>query len=195
MSIDSQSIALRAQEDLTRSLRDWVAGKGERGNAAIEALGLELAAIAARIMSGQQPGHTLQPTALLNEFWLRLAQSQSHAFKNREHFMGLAVTTMRSIVVDHARAKRARKRTPVGERIGLEFVVATLEDRGGIDLVDLDDALEVLGRDDPDLLRVIELRFFGGLTGEESAEVLGWSIGRVRSEEVLACKRLARLLS
>jgi RNA polymerase sigma factor (sigma-70 family) len=107
----------------------------------------------------------------------------------------LSATIMRSIVIDHARKRLADKRTPGGERIDLEEIQATLEGRGGIDLVELDDALEALGSEDSDLLRVIELRFFGGLTIEEIASLLCWPASRVRSEELLARKRLARLLS
>ena len=179
--------------DLTGRMRDWLAGRGAGADATMDALARELAAIATRIMSRQPPGHTLQATALLNEFWLKLSQSESGGFRDRQHFMGLAVTTMRSIVVDHAKAKRAQKRLPKGARIELERVVNVLEDRGGIDLIDLNEALDVLGAEDAELLSVIELRFFGGLTQSETAELLGWSRAKVRSDETLACKRLARL--
>jgi len=102
---------------------------------------------------------------------------------------------MRCIVVDHAKSKRAEKRTPRGQRLELEQVVTVLEGRSGADLVELDDALGALGSEDPDALRVIELRFFGGQTQQETAELLGWTLNRLRSEETLACKRLARLMS
>jgi RNA polymerase sigma-70 factor (ECF subfamily) len=182
-------------DDLTHRLREWVVGRGAHGDANLDALVGELASIAARIMQRQPPGHTLQATALLNEFWLKISQSESNQFENRHHFLGTAVTTMRRIVVDHAKARAADKRCAGGARVELERVVTVLEDKSGLDLVELDDALQALGAQDADALRVVELRFFGGLTAEETAEVLGWTAHRVRSEEVLARKRLARLLA
>jgi RNA polymerase sigma factor (TIGR02999 family) len=152
-------------------------------------------AIAARIMFKQPAGHTLQATALLGEFWLKLSQSSANTFQDRQHFLGLAVTTMRNIVVDHAKAKRAQKRTAKGERLDLDVVAKALEHNGGADLVEINDALEVLGGEDPELLRVIELRFFGGLSVDETATVMGVARSRVRADEMLARKRLARLMA
>lgn len=185
---------LQEHPDLTQRLREWLTGQGPGGDETMDGLGRELLAIATRIMGKQPPGHTLQATALLNEFWLKFSQSKANQFHDRQHFMGLAVTTMRCIVVDHAKGKRSQKRMPKGERIELECIANALEDRSGMDLVELNDALEALGAEDPDCLRVIELRFFGGLTIEDTAEVLGWTRSRVRSDETLACKRLARLM-
>ena len=161
----------------------------------MDALAGDLASIASRIMLKQPRGHTLQATALLNEFWLKLSQSSANTFRDRQHFLGLAVTTMRCIVVDHAKAKRSLKRTPEGQRIELECVVSALEDRGGVDLIELNDALEVLGVEDPELLRVIELRFFGGLDLDETANVLGCTRRKAHADEVLARKRLAQLMT
>lgn len=160
----------------------------------LDALVGELQGIAARIMNHQPPGHTLQATALLNEFWLRISSREPGKFADRNHFLGVAVTTMRRIVVDHARRKRAGKRPESGQRLDLEHVAGALQQRSELDLVELDDLLEALGADDPDLLRVIELRFFGGCGVEEAAQVLGWSTRRLRSEELLARKRLERLM-
>jgi RNA polymerase sigma-70 factor, ECF subfamily len=192
-SVPRTELAQRAI--LTRSVREWMAGDDRAGDATMEALTRELSQIAARILSRQAPGHTLQATALVNELWMRVSSSEASDRHTREEFIGLAVTIMRSIVIDHARRKCADKRTPEGNRIDLDHVRSTLEDRYGIGLVELGDAMEVLGAEDPDLLRVIELRFFGGLSVDEVARLLGWPIGRVRSEEMLARKRLARLLS
>jgi RNA polymerase sigma-70 factor, ECF subfamily len=192
-SVPRTELAQRAI--LTRSVREWMAGDDHAGDATMDALTRELSQIAARILSRQAPGHTLQATALVNELWMRVSSSEASDMHTREEFIGLAVTIMRSIVIDHARRKRADKRTPGGHRIDLDHVRSTLEDRYGIGLVELGDAMEVLGLEDPDLLRVIELRFFGGLSIDDVALLLGWPIGRVRSEEMLARKRLARLLS
>jgi RNA polymerase sigma factor (TIGR02999 family) len=181
--------------DLTQRLRDWLLGQRPGGDQTMDALAVELSAIASRIMSRQPASHTLQATALLNEFWIKLSQSSANTFKDRQHFLGLAVTTMRCIVVDHAKAKRAQKRTPKGERVELELVVNALEDRGALDLVELNDALEVLGSEDPELLRLVELRFFGGLSIDEAAHVLGVNRAKLRADEQLARKRLARLMA
>ena len=202
---------LTEDPEFTRRLREWLTGNGRGGvadeaarsdaprgsasNTIMDALGGELTAIARRIVSRQPPESTLQATALLNEFWLKLSRARDCTFKDRRHFMGIAVTTMRWIVVDHIRSKRADRLAPADMRVEMSQAIRTLEDRGGIDLVELDDALEVLGEQDPDALKVIELRFFGGLDLVETAEILGWSRGRVKSEQVLACKRLAQLMS
>jgi RNA polymerase sigma-70 factor (ECF subfamily) len=180
--------------DLTRRLREWLLGQPAGSDRTMDALAVELSAMAARIMGKQPISNTLQATALLNEFWIKLSQSSANSFQDRQHFMGLAVTTMRSIIVDHAKSKRAQKRTPKGERVELDVVVNTLADRSAMDLVELNDALEVLGAEDPELLRLIELRFFGGLSAEETADILGVTRGKLRADELLARKRLARLM-
>lgn len=161
----------------------------------MDELAHELSAMAARIMGKQPLSNTLQATALLNEFWIKLSQSSANSFKDRQHFMGLAVSTMRSIVVDHVKSKQAQKRTPQGERVDLDLVVHSLQDRGTPDLVELNDALEVLGAEDPELVRLIELRFFGGLSAEETARIMGVTRGKLRADELLARKRLARLMA
>lgn len=190
---DAFQAPLADHTDLTIRLREWLLGHGPSGDQTMDDLAAELSAIAGRILGRQDPGHTLQATALLSEFWLKLSQSSANTFQDRQHFLGLAVTTMRCIVVDHAKAKRAAKRAPPGERLDLDRVAGVLAGRSGMDLVELNDALEVLGAEDPDLLRVVELRFFGGLTLDETAQVMGVTRGKVRADEVLARKRLARL--
>lgn len=184
--------------DLTRRLREWLQGgdadRAGGGDEIFESLGGELARIASRIVGRYEPGETLRSTALLSEFWLKLSQSECAAFRDRKHFMGLAVTTMRCIVIDHLKAKRANKRDSGGDRLELEEVVSHLEGRGGVDLIELHDAMNELARHDPDSAHVIDLRFFGGMSVVEVASHLGWPESRVRSEEVLAKKRLARLM-
>lgn len=180
--------------DLTRRLREWLVGGEVPRDGVVDLLVVELEGIARRIMGRQPAGHTLQATALLNEFWLRVSRTDPGAFQDRHHFLGVAVTTMRRIVVDHARAKRAEKRRPKESRLELEQVVDTLQDKSDIDLIELDDLLESLGRIDPEALRLIELRFFGGLSRAEAAQVMGWSERRVQSEELLARKQLKRLM-
>ena len=135
----------------------------------------ELHAIAARCMGERKVGHTLQPTALVNEAWLRLIEPESgRAFGSREHFLGVAAKAMRSVLVDHARRRGAQKRGATFERVPLEDVAALFEERAS-DLLVLDEALTRLSVMDTQLGRIVELRFFGGLSVEETARNLGVS--------------------
>ena len=134
----------------------------------------ELRKIAGAALRGERVGHTLQPTALLNEAYLRLSSQKQVHWKNRTHILAAAARIMRRILVDHARGKTAAKRGGGVEKLPLEddlvgeIVVDT-------DLLALDQAMNRLGEIDPQMVRVVELRHFGGLTIEESAEALGIS--------------------
>ena len=139
----------------------------------------ELRAIAQRNMGRQAPGHTLQPTALVNEALMRLIKQDDWVCRDRAHLMRLVSTAMRHVLVDHARSKKSRRRQPPGERQELDAALAAYES-DQVDIVALDDALSDLEKDDPDLAQVIELRFFGGLTLEECAEILEVSEMTVR---------------
>lgn len=135
----------------------------------------ELHRIASEWMAGQRDDHTLQPTALVNEAWLRLFPAEGvRSFDGRGHFLRLAAAAMRSVLVDHARAKRAAKRGEGGGVLPLDAALMTFEERS-IDVVELSDAIEQLDQFGPDLGRVVELRFFGGLTIPETASALGLS--------------------
>jgi len=149
----------------------------------------ELRRMAHQRMREQHRGHTLQTTALMNEAYIRLFGSPGMldaqrdgcadgyipgAIRDRHHFMALAAATMRSILVDHARRKRREKRTPVGERVLLDELVDAYQERSA-DLVALGEALDRLAQADPALVRVVELRFFGGLPVAEVARTLGMS--------------------
>jgi RNA polymerase sigma factor (TIGR02999 family) len=148
----------------------------------------ELHALAARFMGGHAAGHTLQPTALVNEAWLRLIEPTLGAtFENRAHFLGVAARAMRSVLVDHARRRGAQKRGGAHERVPLEDIAALFEERAS-DLLALDEALTRLSVMDPQLGRIVELRFFGGLSVEETAGILevseptivrGWRVARM----------------
>jgi RNA polymerase sigma-70 factor (ECF subfamily) len=146
----------------------------------------ELHGLARRAMAREPGGHTLQPTALLNEAWMRLFDSASSDWQGHSHFLGVAARAMRSILVDHARRRGAEKRGGDRVRMDLSEAVASFEERG-TDLVVLDEALEELAEVDPELARIVELRFFGGLKHPEIAKVLdsslrsverGWSTAR-----------------
>jgi RNA polymerase sigma-70 factor, ECF subfamily len=180
-------------QNITQLLVAW--GQGDR--AALESLTplvyQELLRLARRYMAGERPGHTLHATALVNEAYVRLIE-QDAAWQNRAHFFGVAAQTMRHVLVDMARARHRAKRG------GGQFVVGLSEaaDVGVIrsaDLVALDDALKDLEAFDPRKCRVVEMRFFGGLSLEEAAEVLGVSVTTVRRDWGLARAWLHRELS
>ena len=148
----------------------------------------ELRRVAANLMRSERIEHTLQPTALVHEVWLRLLgssdnggvnssnfdESDPQQWNGRAHFLRAASRSMRNLLVDHARARRAAKRGGGNERVALDDLVAVYEERG-IDVVSLSDAMTQLDSVDSQLARMVELRFFGGLGNKEVASVLGVS--------------------
>ncbi len=146
----------------------------------------ELRKLARRYMARERAGHTLQATALVNEAYLRLMKEKAQLWKNRAHFCATAAHSMREILVERARARAALKRGGSRVRVSLG-AVTPMRDTPSFDLLALHDALDCLGRVDPQLARVVELRFFGGLTVEEAAEIMdvspatikrGWSMAK-----------------
>jgi RNA polymerase sigma factor (TIGR02999 family) len=132
----------------------------------------EMRAVAARHLRGERPDHTLQPTALVHEAYLRLAQRRSTDWESRAHFLGVASQAIRRVLVEHARARRRDKRGGGRLRVTLSDEMAL--GRGpDLDVLALDEALTRLGEEDPTDQRVVELRFFGGLSVKETAKVLG----------------------
>ena len=168
---------------VTALLRAWSRGDVAARDELLPLIYDELRRRASAHLRHERRGHTLQPTALVHEAYLRLVD-QNVAWKNRMHFFSLASEMMRRILVDHARARKADKRAG-GTRIELDEAVSILEERD-IDLVLLDRALAELTDLDPRQGRIVELRFFGGLTLEETAEVLGISTATVKREWNLA---------
>lgn len=138
----------------------------------------ELRVLAAHHLAGERSGHTLQPTALVHEAYLRLVGPEEGTWQNRAHFFGAAAKAIRRILIEHARGKASHKRGGGAERVTLEGLEmeATM---AGVDLLDLNDSLERLAAMDPAKAGVVELRYFGGLTLEESAQVLGVSVPTV----------------
>jgi RNA polymerase sigma factor (TIGR02999 family) len=133
----------------------------------------ELRQLAAHKLDGEKPGQTLEATALVHEVFLRLfAGEQPPSFKDRGHFFAAAATTMRRILIDNARRKQAQKRGGGMQRQPLEAVAAPVPDE---ELLALDEALKKLAAADPQKARLVELRYFTGLTGEQAAEILGIS--------------------
>jgi RNA polymerase sigma factor (TIGR02999 family) len=134
----------------------------------------ELRRLAAQKLAGEKPGQTLQATALVHEAYLRLVgdQGEQRPFKDRGHFFAAAATAMRRILIDNARRKRSQKRGGGRQRQPLDAVAAPEPDE---DLLALDEALKKLADKDPVKARLVELRYFAGLTGEQTAEMLGIS--------------------
>lgn len=139
----------------------------------------ELRRIARRYLD-RRPNHSLQPTALINEAFIRLIDRRRIDWKNRAHFFGVAAKTMRGILIDHARKERAAKRGGTALTVAFDDAIGVPERPGQLDLVALDDALSSLTALDPELGELVELRFFGGLTLEETAAVMGVSTGTVK---------------
>ena len=169
--------------EVTRLLQAWSGGDA----AALEHLAplvqAELRRIAAREMSKESPGHLLQPTALVNEAFIRLMGQRSVSWQNRAHFFGVASQAMRRILVDDARARKASKRSAL--TVALDENVDAGDERT-IDLVALDDALVDLERLHARQARVIDLRYFGGLEIDEVAQVLGVSSSTVKLDWQMA---------
>jgi len=144
-------------------------------------------------MAGERAGHSLQATALVNEAYLRLIDVQHVNWQNRAHFLAMSARLMRRILVDYARSKRYQKRSGGGVKVTFDESLPVKADRG-LDLVALDDALKTLATVDERKSRVIELRFFGGLSVEETATVLAVSPETVMRDWKLAKAWLMREL-
>jgi RNA polymerase sigma factor (TIGR02999 family) len=158
--------------------------KGDKGASArlMEIVYGELRALAGSYARAQDKNHTLQPTALVHEAFLKLVTVPSEGWKDRAHFFAVAARAMRQVLMDHARAKRTQKRDAGAfERITLDGSVAPEAGRD-LDLLALDDALQELAELDPRAHRVVELRYFGGLTVEEVAPILSVSVTTVESD-------------
>ena len=137
--------------------------------------------LAVQYLSREDPGHTLQPTALVHEAYLRLVDQRRVDWRNRAQFIGVAAGMMRRILVDHARDRLARKRGSGAQQVSLSLVEAP-SGQPDVELIALEQALEELAAMDPRKARVVELKFFGGLTIEEISEVLGISEATVERE-------------
>jgi RNA polymerase sigma factor (TIGR02999 family) len=179
-------------ESVTQLLNEWSGGGKEAGERLLAAVYSELHRTARRYMYRERPGHTLQATALVNEAYLRLID-QDTAWRNRAHFYSIAAQLMRRIMVDHARTRRAAKRGGDQCRITIDDIAAITGD-SGVDLLDLERCLTALAELDPRQAHVVELRFFGGLTIAETAEVIGVSHTIIEREWSLARAWLRREL-
>jgi RNA polymerase sigma factor (TIGR02999 family) len=185
-----------ASHEVTQLLLAWGGGDEEALNKLVPLIHAELHRLARHYMRQERGGHTLQTTALVNEAYLKLVdwRNQNVQWQNRAHFFGVSAQVMRHILVDHARANRYQKRG--GGQVNLSLDEAlTVSTEKSADLVALDDALKSLARIDERKARIVELRFFGGLSVDETAEVLKISPRTVMRDWSLAQAWLYRELS
>jgi RNA polymerase sigma factor (TIGR02999 family) len=166
---------------LTQLLIDWSNGDQSAFDKLMPLIDEELRRLAHRYMSRERAGHTLQTTALVNEAFVRLVNRKNVNWQNRAHFFGLAAQLMRTILVDHARSHACAKRGGGAFKLELDDALVVSQKKAA-EVIALNDALNELVRLDPQQSRIVELRFFGGLTVEETAEVLHLSLATIKRE-------------
>jgi RNA polymerase sigma-70 factor (ECF subfamily) len=170
---------MSATHDVTGLLIQWANGNNEALDTLTPLVYEELRRLAASHLRKERKSHTLQPTALVHEAYLRLVDQRNPNWQNRSHFFGVAARLMRQILVDHARSRQAGKRA--ARRVSLEEAVSFQQERSR-DLVALDDSLIALEKIDPRKCRAVELRYFGGLSMDEIARTLDVSAVTVRRD-------------
>lgn len=180
--------------EITQLLRKWSEGDRAALDQLMPVVHQELRKLANAYLRGEKPGHTLQPTALINEAYLRLVGQNFPEWQSRKHFYGVAAQLMRQILVEHARAHAAAKRGAGGQKLPLDEAINFSQDQAA-DLVALDDALTALARFDERKARVVELRYFGGFSIEEIANALDISVATVGREMRMAQAWLHRELA
>ena len=170
-----------APQPVTQLLQAWRAGDQTALDQLLPLVHAELHSLAQRMMSREKPGHTWQTTELVNEAYLRLAGQPGATWQDRAHFFAVASQVMRHLLVDHARARQLGKRGGEAQRVSLDEAALVAPERSA-DLLALDEALDRLASLDAQQSRVVELRYFGGLTVEEVAEVLDIAVITVKRE-------------
>jgi len=181
-------------EDVTQLLESWSNGDRQSLEKLLPLVYDELHKLAQRYLRRERADHTLQSTALVHEAYLKMVDQKNVRWQNRAHFFGVAAQSIRHILVDHARSHRAAKRGAGAPMLSLDEAIATPEKRE-VDLLALDQALEGLAALDPQQGRIVELRFFGGLSIEETAEALHISPATVKRDWVMAKAWLFRNLA
>jgi RNA polymerase sigma-70 factor, ECF subfamily len=170
------------QADVTQLLQEWSRGDASALEKIIPLVFEDLRDIAARMFRRECDGHTLQPTALVNEVYLRLMDQRKVHWANREQFFGVAALLMRRILVDYAKGRQAVKRGSGALKLPLDEAIGVPAIQDNFDMVGLDEALSRLAEFDERQSRIVEMRFFTGLSHEEIAEVLGISVTTVKRE-------------
>lgn len=170
----------KSPPEITEILRAWNDGRREALDEIVPLVYDELRRQARRYLRRERGNHTLQTTALVNEAYLKLIDQRNVAWQNRAHFFGIAASLMRRILVDYARTKHRRKRGGAAEDLPLDEAILIKAENGDLDLLALDEALDRLAEIDAQQARIVELRYFSGLSIEETAEVLAISIATVK---------------
>lgn len=191
--IRSESERMTASHEVTAILREWRAGSEDAAGRLFPLVYDELRRRAAHYLCGERVNHTLQPTALVHEAYLKLVDQASFGAEDRSHFFALASRVIRQVLVDHARSHNAQKRGGSAQRLSLEF--SEVSEQAAGDILDLHEALERLEKLDPRKSRVVDMRFFGGLREAEIAEILGVNEKTVRRDWQFAKVWLYRELS
>lgn len=168
--------------DVTELLHSWSQGDPSALEKLIPLVFEDLRQIAARMFKRESDGHTLQPTALVNEVYLRLMDQRKIHWANREQFFGVAALLMRRILVDYAKRRDAVKRGSGAVKLPLEEALGLAVSQEKVNMVDLDEALSRLAEIDPRQSQIVEMRYFTGLSHEEIAEVLGVSVTTIKRE-------------
>jgi len=172
---------LSENEPITTLLRDFAAENKAALDRLMPLLYPELRRLARGYMRNQRPAHTLQPTALVHEAYARLVKQNQQDYSSRAHFMGVAAHIMRQILIDHARTRNAEKRGGKVAKVPLDEATDMAAERPS-SMIAIDDALRELERTDPLKAQLVEMRFFGGMTAEDSAEVLKITVAQVRRQ-------------
>jgi len=174
-------VSIPSRQEVTKVLLEWNQGDQHAADRLMPLVYEELRRLARQYLQRERPDHTLQATGLVHEAYLRLVDQSNMTWQNREQFFSVAAQMMRRILVDHARAHRAAKRGGVREKLEFDEALAPARECA-VDLIALDDALQELVMFDPRKSRIVELRFFGGLSVEEIGEVLEISPRTIRRE-------------
>jgi RNA polymerase sigma factor (TIGR02999 family) len=193
LSVLEVFVSEAVSEPVTVLLARWKGGDPAALTALVPLVYDELHRLAAHYLRSERTGHTLQSTALVNETYLRLVGQQPGDINNRAHFIGVAAHLMRQVLVDHARAQRAAKRD-AGCRVELRTEDHPLQ-VADVDVIALDEAMTRLASFDPDMCRIVELRYFGGLSVEDAATALGVSAATIKREWAAARAWLTRELT
>jgi RNA polymerase sigma factor (TIGR02999 family) len=193
MKIPDNASRLPQEQPITALLHEFASGDKSALDRLVSLLYPELRRLARSYMRNERPGHTLQPTALVHEAYARLVKQEQPDYGSRAHFMGVAAQVMRQILIDHARTRNAEKRGGGAANLSLE-IAAGVPVSEPFTIIAIDDALEQLAQNDSLKARLIEMRFFGGMTAEESAEVLKLPVTEVRRHLRLGQAWLQRAL-
>ena len=187
-------LEMAADADVTRMLDDLAAGDRSAAGRLLPHVYEELRVLAAGFLSRQRPGHTLQPTALVHEAFVKLAGTTDPQWQSRKHFFDVAAMAMRQLLTDHARRRATEKHGGQAARITLSDMATPLVEEQDVDLLALDEALTKLSSLDARQGRIVELRYLAGLTVEETADVLGVSPRTVKLDWQMARAFLRREL-